>query len=155
VTSQTPNSPSLSIEKIYIKDLSFEAPSSPQVFLEQEAPEVHVELGISHRQLNPEQGMHEVVLALTVNARRGDKNFFLAEAHQAGIFRVTGLTGDALSRALEIACPHVLLPFAREAINELVTRGGFPQLLVNPMNFEALYEQKRAAQTQPAPATTQ
>jgi preprotein translocase subunit SecB len=155
VTSETTSAPSLSIEKIYIKDLSFEAPSSPQVFLEQQAPEVHIELGITHHQLNPEQGLHEVVLALTANARRGDKNFFLAEAQQAGLFRIAGLSGESLTKALEIACAHVLLPFAREAINELVTRGGFPQLLVNPMNFEALYEQKRAAQAQPAPATTQ
>ena len=155
MTAQTDTAPSLSVEKIYIKDLSFEAPSSPQVFLEQQAPEVHVELGITHHQLNAEQGLHEVVLALTVNARRGDKNFFLAEAHQAGIFRVAGLSGEPLNKALEIACPHVLLPFAREAVNDLVTRGGFPQLLVNPMNFESLYEQKRAAQIQPAPATPQ
>jgi preprotein translocase subunit SecB len=155
VTSQTPTTPSLSIEKIYVKDLSFEAPSSPQIFLEQQAPEVHIELGITHHALNAEQGLYEVVLALTASARRGDKNFFLAEAHQAGIFRITGLTGEALTKALEIACAHVLLPFAREAINDLVTRGGFPQLLVNPMNFETLYDQKRAAQVQPAPATTQ
>lgn len=155
MTSQTANAPSFSIERIYIKDLSFEAPSSPQVFLESQAPEVHVELGISHKQLNAEQGLYEVVLALTVTARRDDKSYFLAEAHQAGIFRVAGLSGDTLVKALEIACPHVLLPFAREAVNDLVTRGGFPQLLVNPMNFEALYEQKRTAQTQPAPATKQ
>jgi preprotein translocase subunit SecB len=155
VTSQTPTTPSLSIEKIYVKDLSFEAPSSPQIFLEQQAPEVHIELGITHHVLNAEQGLHEVVLALTASARRGDKNFFLAEAHQAGIFRISGLTGESLTKALEIACAHVLLPFAREAINDLVTRGGFPQLLVNPMNFETLYEQKRVAQVQPAPATTQ
>ena len=149
------NVPSLTIEKIYVKDISFEAPSSPQVFLEQQAPEVHVELGITHEILNAEQSLYHVVLALTVNARREDKNYFLAEVHQAGIFRVTGLGGEALSKALEIACPHVLLPFAREAINDLVSRGGFPQLLVNPMNFESIYEQKRAAHVQPAPATTQ
>ncbi len=140
-----------SLEKIYIKDVSFEAPGTPHVFMESEAPEVQVELGINHRLINPEQALFEVVLAITATAQRGDKNFFLAETHQAGVFRVTGVNGEALAMTLEISCAHVLLPFAREVVNDLVTKGGFPPLLINPMNFEALYAQKRAAQaSQPA-----
>jgi preprotein translocase subunit SecB len=141
-----------SIEKIYIKDSSFEAPNAPQVFLETQAPEVGVQLGVSHTQLNPEQGVHEVVLAVTVTAKAGDKTVFLAEAHQAGLFRVQGLPDSELSKALEIACPNVLLPFARQAVNGLIEAGGFPQLLINPINFEALYLQKQQAAAAPAAA---
>jgi preprotein translocase subunit SecB len=87
---------------------------------------------------------------VNATARRGEKNFFLVEAQQAGIFRLSGIDGEALTKTLEISCAHVLLPFVREVINALVTKGGFPPLLINPMNFEAMYEQKRAVQQQPA-----
>lgn len=137
------------LEKIYLRDVSFEAPNAPHAFMETEAPEVHIQLGVSHRQLNAEQSLYEAVLTVGATAKRGEKNFFLVEVQQAGVFRIAGVEGEALLRALEIGCAHVLLPFAREAVNELVTKGGFPQLLVNPINFDALFEQKRAAQKQP------
>lgn len=137
------------IEKIYVKDSSYEAPNAPQVFLESKAPEVGVQIGVSHQPVSPEQGLHEVVLAVTVTAKAGDKSVFLAEAHQAGLFRIQGVPATELPKALEIACPNVLLPFVRQTINDLVERGGFPQLLINPINFEALYLQKQAG----APAT--
>ncbi len=136
------------LEKIYLRDVSFEAPGSPHVFLEKEAPEVQIQLGINHRSLNPEQALFEVVLTVGANARRAEKNYFLVEAQQAGVFRIAGIEGEALARALEVGCAHVLLPFARQVVNDLVTKGGFPQLLVNPVNFDALYEQKRVAQQQ-------
>jgi preprotein translocase subunit SecB len=139
------------VEKIYIKDVSYEAPGVPTAFQAQNAAaEIGVQLGMEHGLLNAEQGIHEVVLTVTANATHENKNIFLVEVKQAGIFRITGLEGETLKRALEISCANVLLPFVREAVNELVSKGGFPQLLINPINFEALYEQKQAAQTRPA-----
>jgi preprotein translocase subunit SecB len=136
------------LEKIYIKDSSFEVPGAPQVFLNATQPEVGVQLGISHSQLNAEQGLYEVVLAVTVTAKHTDKTVFLAEAHQAGLFRISGMPESELPKALEIACPNILLPFVRQVVNGLIESGGFPQLLLSPINFEALYLQKQSAAPQ-------
>lgn len=134
--------PSFTLEKIYLKDVSYEAPHVPQVFLEKSAPDVGVQLGIEHQPLPLGENAYEVVLTVTVTAKLGEKAVFLAEAKQAGIFRVIGLDGERLAQVLEITCPTILLPFVREALNDLVSKGGFPQLLINPINFEALYQQK-------------
>jgi len=142
--------PVFNLEKIYIKDSSFEVPGAPQVFLDAKSPEVGVQLGISHSQINAEQGLFEVVLAVTVTAKNADKIVFLAEAHQAGLFHITGMPESELPKILEIACPNVLLPFVRQAVNNLIESGGFPQLLLSPINFEALYLQKQAAAPQAA-----
>ncbi len=139
---------SFSIEKVYIKDVSYEAPGVPLTFTQaQGAAEIGVQLGLEHTTLSAEQGLYEVVLTVTTTAQHENKNIFLVEVKQAGIFRIGGVDGEMLQRALEISCAYVLLPFVREAVNELVGKGGFPQLLINPINFEALYEQKQAAQT--------
>jgi len=137
-----------SLEKIYIKDSSFEVPDAPQVFLDATSPEVGVQLGINHRQIDAAQGLYEVVLTVTVTAKHADKTVFLAEAHQAGLFRISGMPEPELPKVLEIACPNVLLPFVRQAVNNLVESGGFPQLLLNPINFETLYQQKQSAAPQ-------
>lgn len=133
------------LEKIYIKDSSFEVPGAPQVFLDSTNPEVGVQISISHSLISAEQALYEVVLAVTITAKHAEKNVFLAEAHQAGLFRITGMPESELPKVLEIACPNVLLPFARQAVNALVESGGFPQLLLNPINFEALYQQKQSS----------
>jgi preprotein translocase subunit SecB len=139
------------LEKIYVKDSSYEAPNSPQVFLEPKAPEVGVQISVGQTTVDAAQGLYEALLTVTVTAKRGDKSVFLAEVHQAGLFRIQNVPGDDLSKVLEIACPNVLLPFARQAINALVEGGGFPQLLISPVNFEALHLQKHAgAATTPA-----
>ncbi len=139
------------VEKIYIKDVSYEAPSVPLTFTQASgAAEIGVQLGLEHSALSAEQGLYEVTLTVTSTAKRENKNIFLVEVKQAGIFRIAGVQDEMLERALEISCPYVLLPFVREAINDLVGRGGFPQLLINPINFEALYEQKRLQQATPA-----
>src|SRR3989338_993567 len=140
-----------SIEKIYIKDVSYEAPGVPLVFSQPQnaGTEIGVQLGLGHSVLAAEQGLYEVVLTITATAKRENKNIFLVEVKQAGIFRIGGVEGDTLQRLLEISCAYVLLPFVRETINDLVGKGGFPQLLINPINFEALYEQKQAAQANP------
>lgn len=137
------------VEKIYIKDVSYEAPSVPLIFSQSQdaAAEIGVQLGIDHGALAAEQGLYEVVLTVTATAKRDANNIFLVEIKQAGIFRLSGLNEATLQRALEINCAYVLLPFAREAMNNLVEKGGFPQMLITPINFEALYEQKLAART--------
>ncbi len=139
------------IEKIYTKDISYEAPSVPLTFVQAQdgAAEIGVQLGLEHGALNAEQGIYEVALTVTATANRDSKTIFLVEVKQAGIFRINGVEGEMLQRALQISCAYVLLPFVRETINELVGKGGFPQLLINPINFEALYEQKQAGQANP------
>lgn len=131
-----------SLEKIYVKDISYEAPHVPGVFLEKAAMEVDMQLGIEHASVNPAEGLYEVVLAVTVTARIDKRTAFLTETKQAGVFRITGVPESELIKVLEIACPNILLPFAREVVNDLVSKGGFPQLLINPVNFEVLYQQK-------------
>ena len=138
------------LEKIYVKDVSYEAPNVPHVFLEKQAPEVGIQLGLEHTGLNSDNGLHEVVLSITATAKLADKTVFLIEVKQAGIFRLQGLPGEDEVKVLEITCPNILLPFARESINDLAGKGGFPQLLIIPINFEALYQQKRAAEQQGA-----
>lgn len=137
--------PTLNIEKVYVKDVSYEAPNAPQVFLEQRAPEVSVQLNISHNVVSQKDNLYEVVLAVTVTTQFQNKNVFLVEVQQGGLFRITGIPAADMPMVLEIGCPNILLPFAREVVNDLVGKGGFPQLLINPVNFESLYQQKMAA----------
>ena len=142
--------PLFGLEKIYLKDVSYEAPGAPGIFLQNQPPEVGVHITLAHRPIDSEQGFFEVTLTVQINAKHADKALFLVEVQQAGVFRIQGIDGEVLNHALEVTCAHVLLPFAREAVNDLVGKGGFPQLLINPINFDALYEQKRAAASQPA-----
>lgn len=139
------------VEKIYVKDASYEAPGVPLVFAQNQnaGTEIGVQLSLEHGQLNPEQGIHEVTLTVTATARQEEKNIFLVEVKQAGIFRIGGVSGETLQRVLETTCAYVLLPFVREAVNDFVCKGGFPQLLVSPINFESLYEQKQSARGNP------
>ena len=138
------------VEKIYLKDVSYEAPGAPGVFLQNQPPEIGVQITLSHRPVESQAGYYEVILTVQIDAKNGDKSLFLVEVQQAGVFRVQGVNGDVLEHTLEVTCPYVLLPFAREAVNDFVGRGGFPQLLITPINFDALYERKRAAVKQPA-----
>lgn len=132
---------SFSVEKLYIKDFSFEAPNTPNVFLEQEQPQIDIKMDIEHNSLG-EAGMYEVVLPLSVTARTKDKTYFLAEVHQAGVFHIRGIADEDMPLVLEINCPNILLPFAREAVSSMIGRGGFPPVLINPVNFEALFHQR-------------
>ncbi len=132
------------IRKIYLKDSSLESPNAPGIFLENPTqPEVSIEASIKTKGLDQEN-FYEVVLGITVTSKMGEKTAFLVEVLQAGVFQITGLEKADLPLALEIACPNVLLPFAREAISDLVGKAGFPQLLLSPINFEALFQQKQA-----------
>ncbi len=131
------------IRKIYLKDSSLESPNTPGIFLEDPSkPEVSIEATIKTASLEQEN-FYEVVLGLTVTSKMGEKTAFLVEVLQAGVFNISGLPDGDLPLALEIACPNMLLPFAREAISDLVGKAGFPQLLLSPINFESLYQQKQ------------
>ena len=136
------------IEKIYTKDVSFEVPGVPSAIAQPEntAADINVQLGLEHATLIPEQGVYEVTLTVTAIAKSENKNIFLVEVKQAGIFRITGLKEETVARTLEVSCATILLPFVREAINDLVCKGGFPQLMISPINFVKIYEQKQAAQ---------
>jgi preprotein translocase subunit SecB len=128
-----------SIEKLYLKDVSFESPNSPAVFTSQWSPQIQYQLNT--RADVVAEDTHEVVLSVTVTAKQGDQTGFLAEVHQAGIFRMEGFSQEELTRIVAIECPTVLFPFAREAISDLVLKGGFPPVILTPMNFHALYAQ--------------
>lgn len=136
------------IQKIYIKDISFEAPNSPQSFTEQWDPKVNLDLNTNAQGIAEHN--YEVVLSLTVTVSNNDKTAYLVEIQQAGIFLLEEFPDSLLRAMLGSFCPNILFPFAREAVSDIVTRGGFPQLLLNPINFDALYEQHLQQQTQQA-----
>jgi len=138
-----------SVERIYVRDISFEAPAVPDVFAQPAAQsDLNVQLSIRHRPLKSPANAYEVVLDVSVKATSGDKTVFLVEVQQAGLFTLPPLEAEMLERVLEIECAYVLLPFARETINDLAGKGGFPQLLITPINFAALHAQKQASKKQ-------
>lgn len=139
----------VSVNKIYVKDVSYESPSTPQVFAEQFQPETEINLATSNRDLGNDNV--EVVLTITIEAKHGDTTVFLIELQQAGIFTLLNLDDDEeRGRAVGSFCPGVLFPYAREAISSIVNRGGFPDLLLQPIDFDALYMQSRAERTSAA-----
>lgn len=129
--------PLFSIEKIYVKDLSIEVPNAPQIYLEREAPNVAIQLQTAAQ--NVEEGVFEVVLTVTVTAKIGEKSVFLVEAGQAGVFRITNVPSENIEQLLAIGCPNILLPYVREVIADAITRAGFSPVILQPVNFEALY----------------
>ena len=136
------NNIQLSIQKIYVKDLSFETPNSPQIFLESWAPDINVQLRSAAAPQS--DGVYEVTLTIVVTAKQGDRTAYLTEVHQAGIFNIVVGNEADLGPVLGSLCPSVLFPFAREVVTELVTKGGFPQFLLSPVNFDALYMHTRS-----------
>lgn len=132
--------PTFQIEKIYVKDLSLEIPNAPQVFLQTEQPQLEVQINSEAAQFA--EGMFEVTVSVTVTARAGERTVFLAEAVQAGIFAVRNVPEADLEPLLAVGCPNVLYPYVRETISDLVTRGGFPPVLLAPVSFDALYAQR-------------
>ncbi|MCU7834120.1 MAG: protein-export chaperone SecB [gamma proteobacterium symbiont of Taylorina sp.] len=127
------------IQKIYSKDISFETPNSPKLFTEKWEPELKVDL---HTAINPlAEGVFEVVLTVTATVTVGEKTAFLAEVQQAGIFNVTGFEKVQLDGMLGSYAPNILFPYAREMVSDLVNKGGFPQLILQPVNFDAIYSQ--------------
>ena len=129
------------IQKIYIKDISFETPNSPDIFKLEWDPKVSMQLSSDGMNISDE--LTEVVLTVTVTTMIGDKAAYLVEIHVAGIFHIKGFPREVIEHMAATVCPNILFPFAREHVCDLVTRGGFPQLLLAPVNFEALYAQQQ------------
>jgi preprotein translocase subunit SecB len=124
-------------QKVYVKDVSFETPNSPLIFTKKWEPEIKVEFQNSAKEINT--GLYEVVVILTVTTSVNGETAYLAEVHQAGIFVMQGFDAQDLHMKQNIFCMHFLYPYASAAISDLVTRGGFPQLLLSPLNFEKIY----------------
>ncbi|RMG37168.1 MAG: protein-export chaperone SecB [Gammaproteobacteria bacterium] len=139
---QAGNEPQFLIQRIYTKDLSFESPNAPQVFVENWTPEVNV--GIKTDIQTVGEDTYEVVLTVTVEARHEDHTIYLVEVHQAGIFLARNIPDEQLRPLLGIGGPNALLPYVREIISDLTTRGTFPPFLLQPVNFEAMYAQQMA-----------
>jgi preprotein translocase subunit SecB len=140
----------LAISKIYVKDFSFESPQSPGVFKSGDwKPETNLNLRSAHTAI--EGNAHEVVLTITVEAKQGDTSLFLVELQQAGIFEIAGYEGDELQAIVGSFCPNILFPYARETIASMIQKGGFPEFVLQPINFDALYLQaKQQAEQQAA-----
>ena len=131
--------PVFGIEKIYVKDLSLEIPNAPRIFLERETPEVNIQLHTKGERVD--EGMYEVLLTVTVTAKVKEKTLFLVEVGQAGIFQIRNVPEAEMDPVLGIGCPNILFPYLREAVSDIVTRAGFHAVILNPVNFEALYHQ--------------
>jgi preprotein translocase subunit SecB len=138
--------PQFSLQRIYVKDLSFEAPKSPEIFRQEWAPSVALDLNTKQKHLDGD--FHEVVLTLSVTVKTGEEIAFIAEVQQAGIFLIKGLDAASMSHTLGAFCPNILFPYAREALDSLVIRGSFPALMLSPVNFDALYSQELQRQQQ-------
>jgi preprotein translocase subunit SecB len=127
------------IQRIYTKDISFETPNSPAIFTQEWKPEINIDLNTRSTPLN--EVVHEVVLKLTVTCKVADRTAFLCEVQQAGIFTIGGFPEDQMGQMLHAYCAGILFPYAREVISDLVTKGSFPQLVLAPINFDAVYAQ--------------
>ncbi|MBT0727403.1 protein-export chaperone SecB [Rosenbergiella australiborealis] len=137
MSEQNPNEMTFQIQRVYTKDISFEAPNAPQIFQKEWEPDIKLDLDTGSTQLS--EGIYEVVLRVTVTATVGDDTAFLCEVQQAGIFTISGIEGSQMAHCLGAYCPNILFPYARECISALVSRGTFPQLNLAPVNFDALF----------------
>jgi preprotein translocase subunit SecB len=144
--------PGFSIEKIYVKDASLEIPNAPQIFTDRTQPQVSIELGNLVQVL--EEGVFEVAIKVTVTSKIADKTVFLVEVTQAGIFQIRNVPEENIEMIAGITCPNILFPYAREAVSDLVVRAGFQPVLLNPINFEALYAQQKQQQAEAAQSVT-
>jgi preprotein translocase subunit SecB len=148
VSDEQPVKRQFLVQRIYIKDISFEAPNSPAVFNENWQPEINIGLGSEIQKLSDE--VFELVLRVNVEAKHDDKTVFLVEVQQGGLFTIQGFSVEETDAVLGVAAPNVLFPYAREAVSDLISRGSFPQFVLQPVNFEAMYAQQRQARAQQA-----
>ena len=153
--SEEETAPQFSLQRIYVRDLSFEAPKSPAIFRQQWEPSVGLDLNTRQKAL--EGDFHEVVLTLSVTVKNGESGevAFIAEVQQAGIFLIKNLDDASMSHTLGAFCPNILFPYARETLDSLVTRGSFPALMLAPVNFDALYAQELQRMQQEGAPTVQ
>lgn len=150
-TANTEAQQNFAIQRVFLKDLSFETPNSPQIFQKDWQPDVKLDLDTQSNELDA--GVYEVVLRLTVTVKNGEETAFLCEIQQGGIFSIEGMEAQQLAHCLGAFCPNILFPYARETISSLVVKGSFPQLNLAPVNFDALfmnYLQQQAQQEQAA-----
>lgn len=131
------------MQRIYTKDVSFESPATPDIFKKQWQPAINVDLNTKSDKID-DSGNFEVVLSVTITAKVDDETAFLVEVQQGGIFLISGIEGDDLRRVLGTAAPNILFPYARETIDNLCVKGGFPPIMLAPVNFDALYQQALA-----------
>ena len=143
--------PRFNISRIYLKDLSFESPKAPAVFEKGFQPKLGLDMDVSNTKLN--DNLYEVILKLTVTVKNEEETAFLTEIQQAGAFAIENIEGDQLGQILGSVCPNILYPYAREVIDSLALKGTFPAPMLAPINFDAWYQQKLAAEQQAAEAT--
>lgn len=141
MTTKQENAQNFAIQRLYIKDLSFESPNAPYIFKEEWQPEINMDLHTSHEKLA--DNVYQVVVHITATAKKESKTVFLIEVQQAGIFTLEGFSGEQLDQVLGAFCPSVLFPYAREVISEASVKGGFPPLYMAPVNFDAYYTEKK------------
>ncbi|WP_049631163.1 protein-export chaperone SecB [Cellvibrio sp. pealriver] len=147
------SNPVFAIQRIYLKDISFETPMGPEAFTKAYKPNIQQDLNIQANQI--EEGLFEVVLLLTITARIEDRAVFLVEVKQAGLFAISGIEGPAVTQLINTACPQILFPYAREAVDSILGRGSFPPLMLAPINFDAVFVQAITAAQQQAQAQAQ
>ena len=150
--AEAPTATQFNLQKIYIKDASFEAPNAPQVFQEEGQPQL--QLNLSQKVTVLGEGVYEVVLTVSLTCLLNEKNAYLAEVHQAGIFGVGGFDQRNTEALLATYCPNVLFPYARQAVGDLVQNGGFPPYYLQPINFEQLYAEQLRRRAQGADVTS-
>lgn len=143
MSEQKTSSAIFEIRKVYVKDISYESPQTPKIFTRDEEPTIDVQLRMDKTLLDKENGFYESVLTVTVTAKTEADTVFLIEIQQAGIFQIANASEEELEIGLEVACPTTLFPYVRETISEMVGKGGFPQLLLNPINFESMYRRNK------------
>lgn len=134
--------PQFGVQRLYLKDVSFESPNAPGIFRKEWKPQIKLDLNTQTRQLDTD--VYEVVLTLTVAAKIEEETAFLCELQQAGIFSIGGFPDETRDQMLGAYCPNILFPYAREAVDAAVVKGSFPALMLAPVNFDALYQQKQA-----------
>ena len=148
---ETEKKSEFNIQRLYVKDVSFEAPETPKIFQTEWKPDVNLDLNIETHSLGDNH--HEVILKVTVTTKLADKTAFLVEVSQAGIFTIKGFNNDQFQAMLGSFCPNLLFPYAREAVSDLTVRGGFPPLYLIPINFDALYQQQLEKEKQSGTTT--
>ncbi len=139
---QQATGPQFAVQRLYIKDASFEAPNMPGIFTKGWKPEVSLELNNASRRLGDD--VYEVVLTLTITVKLEEETAYLVELQQAGIFTISGLGEAELHHTLGAFCPNLLFPYARETVDSMVTKASFPALMLQPVNFDAMYAQQMA-----------
>ena len=136
--------PVFNIQRIYLKEASLEQPNSPAILLEQDAPNVEIQLGLGGEQVA--DGLFEVTVTATATTKIGERTVFLVEAKQAGIFEIRNLPEDQMNGVMGVACPQIVYPYLRGNVADVITRAGFPPVHLAEINFQAMYEQQQAAE---------